>query len=167
MTGWIILKVVHVFAGVLWMGGGVMMIFFIMPAVKATAQAGGTVMGHLSGTLKLPLVLLYAAWLTTLAGLALYWRATHGLSLEAMGTPAGLALTLGSVAGFLAFLGAVLVQLPRSKRMAQLGAQMGQKPSPETASSLAAEARKFALGGYVITVLFVLSLLGMLLSHPV
>ena len=167
MTGWFILKVLHVFAGVLWMGGGIIMIYFIAPAVKATGPSGGAVMAHLNARLKMPLILLYAAWITTLAGVALYWRISGGLQAEYLETSSGLLLTLGSVAGLVAFLGAVLVQLPRSKRMAQLGAQMGKNPTPETAATLGAEQRKFALGGYIISVFFVLSLLGMLLSHPV
>ena len=167
MTGWFLLKLVHVFAGVVWMGGGIIMIYFIVPSVKATAPAGGAVMAHLNTRLRLPQVLLYAAWATTLAGLVLFWRASDGLSAGYFESLQGQALAAGSGAGVLAFLGAVGVQLPRSKRLAQLGARMMQTPSPETAAVLATEQRKFALGGYIISVFFVISLLGMLMSHPV
>lgn len=166
MSVWTALKVLHVFAGVLWMGGAIMLVFFIAPAIRATAPAGGVVMGHLSAKLKLPTVLNIAAWLTTLCGLALFWRISGGLHSSFFASSTGVALTIGSIAGVLAFIGAVFIQLPRSKRIAKLSAEAGPDPSPEQASLIQAEQQKFALGGKIVIGCFVVSLLGMLLSHP-
>ena len=167
MTAWTVLKVLHVFGGVLWMGGAIMMVFFILPAIRATAPAGGTVMGHLSTKLKLPTVLNHAAWLTTLCGLALFWRVSGGLDASFFASTSGISLTIGSIAGVLAFIGAVFIQLPRAKRIARLSAEAAPSPSPEQTEVIAAEQKKFALGGKIVIVCFMMSLLGMLLSHPV
>lgn len=80
MTVWFVLKILHVFAGVFWVGAGMTLIFFVAPAVIATAPAGGAVMEHLNAKLKLPMMLVYAAWMTTLAGLALLWNISGGWS---------------------------------------------------------------------------------------
>ncbi len=69
MTIWFVLKVLHIFAAVFWVGGGITMVFFVAPSVSATAPAGGAVMAHLSAKLKFPMMLAYAALLTNLLGM--------------------------------------------------------------------------------------------------
>ena len=117
MTAWFILKVVHIFAGVFWLGAGTVMMFFIAPAVKASGPAGGQVMGALINTYKLPAWISHAAWTTTVAGLVLFWRSSGGFAREYFSSPNGIYLTVGAIAGICAFIGAVFVQLPRSNKL--------------------------------------------------
>ena len=167
MTIWFVLKVLHVFSAVLWVGGGLMMVLFIAPAVQATAPAGGAVMAHLVGKLKLPTVLNHSAWLTAITGLVLFWRIASNVDPIYFETTQGMGLAIGSLTGTLAFVGAVFVQLPRSKRIAGLSAEAGGSPSEEQAATIRDEQRKFALGGKVVVALFGITLLGMLMSHPI
>jgi len=167
MTIWFILKVLHVFGAIVWMGGGTVMVLFIGPAVQATAPAGGAVMAHLVGKLKLPVLLNHSAWLTTICGALLLYHVgdIHGHSY--FKTMQGAGLAVGSLFGLLAFVAAVFVQLPRSKRIAAMAAEAAGKPTPEQAAAMGAEQRKFILGGRIIVGLFALTLLGMLVSHPI
>lgn len=167
MTIWFVIKVLHVFGAVMWVGGGITMVLFIAPAVQATAPAGGAVMAHLAGKLKLPAVLNHTAWLTALTGMAMFWRIASGADAVYFQTAPGMGLAIGSVTGMLAFVAAVLVQLPRAKRIAALGAEAGGSPSEAQATELQDEQRKFALGGKIVVGLFVAALLGMLMSHPI
>ena len=67
------LRIVHILAGIFWVGGTLMMAFFIAPAVGATAEAGQKFVGHLMGNLKFSNRMSAAAGLTILAGFILYW----------------------------------------------------------------------------------------------
>jgi len=167
MTAWFLLKLIHVFAGAFWFGAAVLMIYFIAPAVKATAPAGGAVMGHLNGKLKMASMIAMAAWITTLSGVLLIVRLRESFESGYLGTLQGAALAAGAVMGILTFVSAVFVQLPRSKRIAALGAEAGPTPTPEQAAEIQAEQKKFANGGHIVIALFVLALLGMLMSHPI
>ena len=167
MTIWFVVKVVHVFSAVVWVGGGVIMVLFIAPAVQATAPAGGAVMAHLVGKLKLPTVLNHTAWLTAITGLAMFWRIASGADPAYFQTAQGMGQAIGSVTGMLAFIGAVFVQLPRSKKIGALGAEAGGSPSEAQVAVIQDEQRKFALGGKVVVALFGITLLGMLMGHPI
>ncbi|MCH8886867.1 MAG: hypothetical protein IIC13_09785 [SAR324 cluster bacterium] len=167
MTAWFILKVVHIFAGVFWLGAGTVMMFFIAPAVKASGPAGGQVMGALINTYKLPAWISHAAWTTTVAGLVLFWRSSGGFAREYFSSPNGIYLTVGAIAGICAFIGAVFVQLPRSKKIAGMAAAAAGNPTPEQAAALQDQQKKFTIGGYFVIVFFAITLLGMLLSHRI
>ena len=47
-----LLRIVHILGGIFWVGGALIMAFFVAPAVGATAEAGQKVVGHLMGNLK-------------------------------------------------------------------------------------------------------------------
>ena len=167
MTAWFILKVVHIFAGVFWFGAGIVVIYFIVPSVRDAGPAGGAVMGGLVNKYKLPTWIKHAAWTATLAGLVLFWRTSGGFSKVFFSSPNGIYLTVGAIAGVCAFIGAVFVQLPRSKRIAGMAAEAAGNPTPEQAAALQSEQKKFAVGGHLVVAFFAITLLGMLLSHRV
>ncbi len=167
MTIWFVLKVFHVFGAVMWVGGGITMVLFIAPAMQATAPASGAVMAHLAGKVKLPTVLNHSAWLTTITGLVLFWRIASNVDPIYFQTTQGMGLAIGSITGTLAFIGAVFVQLPRNKRIAALAGGAGESPSEAQAAEIRNEQKKFALGGRIVVGLFLVTLLGMLMSHPI
>jgi uncharacterized membrane protein len=69
----ITLRIVHIVAGIFWVGGALMMTFFISPTTRATEEAGQKFLGHLMNNLKLSQRLASAAGLSLLAGLWLCW----------------------------------------------------------------------------------------------
>ena len=149
------------------MGGGIMMVYFIAPAIQAAGPAGAPVMGHMAQKRKLPTILNYAAWITTLCGLALFWRASRGLQPPYFSTFIGISMAACAAAELLAFVGAVVIQSPRSKRIAQMAVGAGPNPTEAQAAAISSEQKKFRVGGKIVVHLFLLTLLGMLLSHPV
>ena len=166
MTAWFILKILHVFAAVSWLGGAMTIIFFLAPSVAATAPAGGAVMAHLNAKMKLPMYIANAAWITTLSGLALFYHIARGNEAY-LGTMPGIALSLGALFGIVAFILAVFVQVPRGRKIGMLSAEAGGSPSAEQAAVISAEQRKFKIGGHIAVTCGLLSLLGMLMSHPI
>lgn len=124
-----LLRIIHIGAGVFWVGGTLIMTFFVAPTVGATGESGQKFVMHLMNNLKFSNRMSAAAGSTILAGLILY-----GLDARA-GTAwlrSNFAIGLGIGAGF-ALIGFIFgILLGRTtKAMAQLGAQMQGKPSPE------------------------------------
>jgi hypothetical protein len=131
------LLLLHVFFGIVWAGGAIVAGFFIVPSVLEAGPSGGAVM---AGVMKrrFPILMSVSAVLVTLTGLRLY---SIRFSMAFLGTPEGIALTLGGLFGLGAFALGVFVQRPTAERLQSLGAQMsagGGPPTPEQAAEMRA-----------------------------
>lgn len=125
-----LLRIIHIGAGVFWVGGSLLATFFLIPSVGATAEAGQRVMGHLVNNMKLSARLSAAAGATVLAGAILYWIDSQGLTSGWMKSGAGIGFTIGAIFGLIGFIFGILVGRG-NKTLAQIGAQAQGKPSPE------------------------------------
>src|SRR5512133_1784190 len=67
-----LLRIIHIVGGVFWVGGTLIMTFFIGPTIGATAEAGQKFVAHLMNNLKFSNRMSAAAGLTILAGAILY-----------------------------------------------------------------------------------------------
>ncbi len=166
MTFWVFVKLLHIFAGVFWMGAAVITIFFVLPAVRAAGPAGGAVMKQLTNERKLPLAINVAAAATTFCGILLYWRLTGGFTPVFSSALAWMGLMVGSLSGILAFLWGFFIQSRNAKRLGTLTAGIQGPPTPEQAAAIAKLQQRLHLGGIVGIVLLVISLGGMVMSHP-
>lgn len=143
-----LLRIVHVGAGVFWVGGALMTAFFIGPAVGATAEAGQRFMAHLVGNLKLSARLSAAAGLTVLAGVLLYWIDSDGLTSAWMKSGAGTGFTIGALFGLVGFVLGLMVGRA-VKEIGQLATQIEGRPTPEQAAQLGAlQKRQMMLSKY-------------------
>lgn len=125
------LRLIHIVAGVFWVGGTLIMTFFIAPTVGATAEAGQKFIGYLMNTLKFSNRMSAAAGLSVLAGAILYWIDSHGFTSAWTKSGAGIGFTIGALFAIVGFVFGMMIGRV-TKAMAQLGAQMSQgKPSPE------------------------------------
>ena len=124
-----LLRIIHIVAGVFWVGGTLIMTFFIGPTMGATGEAGQKFVGHLMNNLKFSNRMSAAAGLSILAGLILF-----GLDARAGAAwlKSGFATGLSIGAGF-AIIGLVFgILIGRTtKTMAELGAQFQGKPTNE------------------------------------
>lgn len=134
----IILRIIHIFGGVFWVGGAWTIVFFLEPASHALVPEGGKVMGYLMGTRRLAVYLSVAAVLTVLAGLILFfWH--YGLA--GLNTGPGLVFGIGGVFGIIALAIGGAVTGPTSNKLTQLGGEIargGKPPTPEQGVQLAA-----------------------------
>lgn len=130
----IFLRIVHLVAGVFWVGGTLMMAFFVAPTVGATAEAGQKFIAHLMGNLKFSQRMSAAAGLTVLAGALLYWLDTRGSSLWA-GSSVGIGFGIGAVFAIIGMVYGIMVG-QTAKGMAQLGMQARGKYSAEQMTQL-------------------------------
>jgi hypothetical protein len=126
----LVLRIVHIGAGIFWGGGALMMNYFFGPTVQATAQVGQQFAGHMMLRTKFVTTMTIMATLTVLAGATLYWMDSGGLTSAWMRSGPGIGFGIGGVFGLAGFIsGAMFGQL--NKKLATLGSQVQGKPTPE------------------------------------
>src|SRR5712691_6074117 len=134
-----VLRVLHIVVGVFWVGGIVIVARFILPSARALGPAGAPMVSQLVAQRKLPLRLLIAGWVTVLAGIALYMRAGSLSASTFYASWPGRVYGLGGALGVIVVLMGTFGNLPTTKRMMALGAQIqasGGAPAPEQAAEM-------------------------------
>jgi uncharacterized membrane protein len=131
----IILRSIHILSGIFWVGTAFFFVLFFEPTLKAAGPAGGTVMGRLTLT-RFPMVMAVSSILTVAIGFLMYLIDSGGFQINWIYTPSGVTMTIGSVAGILAFLLGLIVQMPASARMAALQKEIQAAGGPPTPSQI-------------------------------
>jgi hypothetical protein len=128
----VFLRLVHIIAGVFWVGAALLMLGFVSPTVRALGPAGGAFMQRFTKNSRYPVAMGVSSLLTTLAGLLLYWRVSSGFSAEWMQSTSGLVLSIGAVAGIVAFLIGSFIIGPTAGQIGKLGDEMAARQGPPT-----------------------------------
>jgi len=126
----LLLRLIHILAGIFWVGAILLIAGFLLPTVRATGREGGRFMQHLMQQRRLPIFLAIAMLLTVLSGFTLYARlvsATHGAW---AGTPPGIAYGVGALASIIGAVVGMLVSGSAARRMAAIGQRAGQQGGP-------------------------------------
>jgi uncharacterized membrane protein len=137
----IILRLIHILAGVYWAGTMFFFVTFLEPSLRSMGPDGGKVMIRFfeRGYLKLiPIV----AILTILSGLWLLWRQSAGFDAVYMGSTLGMAFSTGGLLAIVAFIVGIAVTRPAAARIWELSGQVPQATSEEVRNSLMAEIGK-------------------------
>lgn len=159
------LRIVHFFAGIIWVGGAIFMLFFISPTVKSLGPQGGAFMLKMYATTILDKIFPIVALLTTVSGLWMFWRITDGFSdSDYFSSDQGIVLSIGVLAGISAFLhgGATLGR--STNKMIELGKEISaaeEPPAPELVTQqqeLQAYIQKHSQIGFVLMVVAVLGM---------
>lgn len=161
-----VLRLVHILAGLFWVGTGLFNTFYLGPALKSAGPvATGAVMGSMQRR-HLFTVLPVAALLTILSGLRLLWIASAG-------DPHWFQHRVGhaySVSGALAIIGFLIGMFVARPAMVRAG-KLGQSAASDGASRemLATELgrlqKRAALGNLTAIVLVVLAAAGMAIAR--
>ncbi len=131
----IVLRLIHVFSGVFWVGSALLMAGFITPAVAATADAGQKFMFHLATKSRFTIAMTSSAVLTVLAGAWLYWINSGGLTSGWTGSATGWGFSIGAIFGIIGFVFGALV----GKTIGTLGkitSQVQGKPTSDQMSQI-------------------------------
>jgi hypothetical protein len=128
----IILRLIHILAGVFWAGTAFLMAGFLVPTLRATGREGGVFMQHLMRERRLQVALGIAMLLTVLSGITMYAKlaaASHGAW---AGTGPGIVYGVGAVAAIGGGIVGAMYGGSAGRRMAAIGASIGATgPSPE------------------------------------
>ena len=158
-----LLRIIHIVGGVFWVGGSLVMTFFVGPTVGAIGEPGQKFMSHLVNNLKFSNRMAIASGLTVLAGFILY-------GLDARAGSAWLrsdfAIGLG-IGAIFALIGFVLgIMLGRTiKAMARLGVQIQGKPSGDQLNQMQALQKRQATYSMLSTIAVVLATVFMAIAR--
>ena len=131
------LRLVHILAGVFWVGTAVFTAVFLAPTLRAIGPAGGQVMQQLAQVRKLPRYLMTAMALTILSGFAMYWRASDGFSNGWAGSGSGMTFGIGGVLAILAASIGFSIGMPAAKRLGALAGTVAKSGGPPSADQAA------------------------------
>ena len=95
-----LLRLLHIVAGLIWVGAAIVMSCYIEPALERAGAGGSQFLRALYGNVSFPRLIPLSALITTIAGLLLYGLMAYH---EAMSSSMGMVLTLGALFGLLAF----------------------------------------------------------------
>jgi uncharacterized membrane protein len=163
----IILRLLHILAGVFWVGAALMLTFFISPTVGATKEAGQGFMRHFMGNTKFNLAMWASAITAVFAGAILYWIDSNGFTSAWMSSGPGIGFGVSAVFALLGLIVGVF-QNRNSNALAQLGGQIqsqGGPPSPEQAARLQSLGKALATGGTLNATFLILATVGMAIAR--
>lgn len=165
----IIMRLIHIFAGVFWVGTTFMLIRFIEPTVSATGEVGQQFMGYLSSRTKFSAIMALAGTLSLLSGLVMYYVIFFDRDV-AINSGYGIALTTGGSFGFISLVLGFAIQFRTIARMKAVRADMaagGGPPKPEQLAELKTLAERLSLGTRIGGVLMTVALIGMSIAQYV
>ena len=153
----IALRIVHIGAGIAWVGSVFFLMVFLLPAARAVGGQAAPLLVYISRHRRLTAVIATAATLNVAAGLVLYWLASNHLDPSFFSTPRGIGLTVGGISALIAYPIGVVIVRKASDRMADLGEAIlksGGPPTPEQGAEIAAlQARMHTWGWRLLTLL--------------
>jgi hypothetical protein len=159
-----LLRIIHIVGGVFWVGGTLMMTFFVGPTVGAIGEPGQKFIGHLMNQLKFSTRMSIAAGLTVLAGFILYWIDSQGFTSAWMSSGAGRGFGIGAAFALIGF--GFGSQIGRTiKAMAQLGAQMQGNPSPDQLTQMQKLQKRQATYSMITTISVLLATVFMAIAR--
>ncbi len=163
----IILRIVHFFSGVFWLGTVFFFATFLLPRVKLAGPIGGQFMQRLSAP-PLTETISLSGILVVLSGVLLYWRDSGGFQAAWIRTPTGLAFTIGALMTIGALSIGLFVSRPAAESMGKLGAQIaasGGQPSPAQMAEVQFLSARLERAVYQTAYLLVVTLLGMSIAR--
>ena len=162
----IVLRIIHILGGIIWVGIGLFMVFFLAPALQSIGPAAGQVMGALQKR-KFMVILPIIAILTILSGLRLMMIASGNFGAGYFQSPMGRTFAGAAVAAILAFVIGIAVNRPAMMKMGTL--QQSMSSDPVSKDKIAAEIRKLqqrmAVVGFVVTALLLIAAIGMSIAR--
>ena len=162
--GVILLRILHIGAGILWVGGAVFVFRFVEPTVEEQGPGGQAFLNSMVEKRKLPIYFLIASTLTVVVGLILYWKDSDGLSMAWIGSPTGLALTVGGLAAIAAWLLGnigIKANLDKLTRLSGEAQAAGGPPSAELMGQIQAVVATIKAIGKIDLVLLTIAVIAM------
>ena len=153
-----LLRAIHIVGGVLWVGGLMIVTFFLVPASRTLGPAALPMLQDIMGRRKLPVYLMSVAIATTLAGILLMVRNLSLTDGAWARSPMGIGISVGAATAIVALIVGMAVTAPAAKR---LGGPPKPGGAPLTDEERARLIRRTAIGSRVVLVLLAVSALTM------
>jgi uncharacterized membrane protein len=159
-----LLRIIHIGAGIFWVGGSLIMTFFVAPSIGAIGESGQKFTGHLMNNLKFNSRMAAASGSAILAGFILYWIDSQGFASAWMESGAGRGFGIGAGFALIGFVAGMLFGRT-TRAMAQLGAQMQGKPTSEQLAQMQKIQKQQATYSMLSTVTLILATIFMAIAR--
>ena len=155
----LLLRLIHILAGIFWVGGALLLAGFLIPTVRATGPEGGRFMQHLMGRRRLPIYMGVTMLLTVLSGFAMYGRVVAATNGAWASSPPGIAYGLGGLAAVLGAAVGMVLGGASARRMAAIGQRITEagRPTPEQQAEMERLQGRMALGSRLTAGLLLLA----------
>lgn len=155
-----ILRLVHIIAGVFWVGSVMFLSLLLAPTLRAVGPGAGPVMNQLVKVRKMPMVMMVAALATIVAGIWLLMIDSAGQPAVFMRSGTGRTFSIGGALAILGFIVGMAVNVPASRRLAVIGGAVAARGGPPTAEESAELQRlqgRMSVASQIVMVLLVLA----------
>lgn len=156
----LVLRLIHILAGVFWVGGNLIFAFFVSPAVAATGEAGQKVMAHLVNKARLSARISVSAVLTVIAGGWLYDIDSQGLTSGWRTSGPGLGFGIGGVFALIGLIFGLIVGI-NSNRLGKLSTEIVGKPTEDQMHKLQAAQKQLGFAVPISSITLILALICM------
>src|SRR6266700_4637093 len=160
------LRLVHIVAGIVWVGSAVFAALFLFPTARAVGADGRRFMEGLRQ--RMGPALGVAMLLTVVPGFIMYGRLSAGFNRAWVTSRPGLALAAGAVASIIAVLIGVAVSRPAGEKLAALRKSLetaGGAPTAAQAAQLATLQSRVERGAQLVAGLLVLAAAAMAVAR--
>ncbi len=136
----VLLRLLHVGAGVFWVGSAVTTSFLMLPTVRATGPVGGQFLGEFMRRNRYHHLMMVSGLVTIATGLALYWDFYVGLAWSLSHPGPETVFGLGGLVAIVVAVAANTLIPSVSRQLAAIGARIqsqgkdGAAPAPELLS---------------------------------
>ena len=159
-----VLRIVHIFGGVFWVGTAWMTAGFLLPTAEAIGSDAEKFMTYINVKRRYPTFIAIAAGFNLLAGVLLYWHDSSGLQLSWITTPTGLGESFGALCAIVGFILGFRVVKPAIEEFGRIGHEMhaaGKPPSADQLANLRQVQTRLDRSERIVAVVLGLALLGM------
>jgi uncharacterized membrane protein len=165
----LLLRLLHILAGIFWVGAIFLIAGFLLPTLRATGREGGLFMQYLMQQRKLPVYLSIAMLLTVISGFALYGRIVSATNGAWAGTPPGIVYGLGGLSAVIGALVGMLVSGSAARRMGAIGQRAAQSggPTAEEQAEIERLQQRMVVGSRLVAVFLALAAAAMAVGRYV
>ena len=160
----IVLRLIHIFAGIVWGGTTILFVFMLGPAINATGDAGKAFAAYLITKARFTTAISAAAGTAVLAGLILYWIRSEGFTSSWMTSSPGIGFAIGGVAGIVAFVLGLLVGRNNTE-LVRIGSQIQGPSTPEQLAAIQAIQGSQKILGHSLTTAMIIAIVFMATSR--
>jgi uncharacterized membrane protein len=163
----IVLRVIHIFSGVIWFGAAYVNVFFLQPTVQATGAEGQKVIQYQTQHTRFTITIYPSATLTLLSGIILY-GILFGFRPAVLSSGYGLWISIGGLTGLIAWFVVMFVVRGITGRMQAIGGAIqsqGTPPSADQTEQLKSLSIRLVRMGRYGLVFLTIALMGMAIAQ--
>lgn len=132
----LVLRLLHIFAGVFWAGSVFYQVYFIFPAVHALGQEGGKFMQQLARTKNMPTRMSILGLINVLTGLRMIQILSANFQSAWFETNFGMAISIGSIAALGALTIGIGFNKPTANKMALISKAISESGTPPSSNQI-------------------------------